>query len=205
MANILKMSNAGGFKTLTRYPDMLAGNTTWNPWEPAGAYESIAAVTVPSGGAASITFSGIPQTYSHLQIRAMYRSSVVGSEDSVIMRFNGDTASNYSHHFLFGNGSTANAAATSSTSYIYPWAVPGSTFLSNSFGIQVIDILDYASVTKNKTTRTLAGYDDNSTGGRIALTSGAWYNTSAVTSVSITAGSANIAQHSSFALYGIKG
>ena len=202
---IYKMSNAGGFKSLNRYYDMLAGNTTWNPWEPAGAYESIATTTVGSGGAASVTFSGIPSTYTHLQVRCLIRSSVAGSEDSVVMRFNGDSASNYSYHFLFGNGSSANASATTSASFIYPYAVPGATFLSNAFGVQVTDILDYANTTKNKTTRTLAGYDDNSTGGRIALTSGAWYNTSAVTSIAITAGSANIAQFSSISLYGIRG
>jgi hypothetical protein len=201
---IYKMSNAGGFKSLTRYYDMLAGNTVWSPWEPQGAYDALATVTVPSGGAANVTFAGIPTGYKHLQIRAMYRSTVAGSEDSVIMRFNGDTGSNYSYHFLFGNGSSANASATSSAAFIYPWAIPGATFASNSFGVQVMDILDYANTSKNKTTRTLAGYDDNSTGGRIALTSGAWYNTSAVTSISITAGSANIAQYSSFGLYGVK-
>ena len=207
MANnnqIYKMSNAGGFKSLNRYYDMLAGNTVWNPWEPDGAFDALATVTVPSGGVASITFAGIPNTYKHLQIRSMFRSGTAGSEDSVIMRFNGDSGNNYSYHFLFGNGSSANASATSSTSLIYPWAVPAASFLANSFGVQIIDLLDYANTTKNKTTRTLAGYDDNSTGGRIALTSGAWYNTSAVNSISITTGGSSIAQHSQFTLFGVK-
>jgi len=201
---IYKMSNAGGFKSLNRYYDMLAGNTVWNPWEPDGAFDALATVTVPSGGVASITFAGIPNTYKHLQIRSMFRSGTAGSEDSVIMRFNGDSGNNYSYHFLFGNGSSANASATSSTSLIYPWAVPAASFLANSFGVQIIDLLDYANTTKNKTTRTLAGYDDNSTGGRIALTSGAWYNTSAVNSISITTGGSSIAQHSQFTLFGVK-
>ena len=207
MANnnqIYKMSNAGGFKSLNRYHDMLAGNTVWSPWEPDGAYDALATVTVPSGGVASITFAGIPNTYKHLQIRSMFRSGTAGSEDSVIMRFNGDSGNNYSYHFLFGNGSSANASATSSTSLIYPWAVPAASFLANSFGVQIIDLLDYANTTKNKTTRTLAGYDDNSTGGRIALTSGAWYNTSAVNSISITTGGSSIAQNSQFTLYGVR-
>jgi hypothetical protein len=198
------MSNAGGFKSLNRYHDMLAGNTVWSPWEPDGAYDALATVTVPSGGVASITFAGIPNTYKHLQIRSMFRSGTAGSEDSVIMRFNGDSGNNYSYHFLFGNGSSANASATSSTSLIYPWAVPAASFLANSFGVQIIDLLDYANTTKNKTTRTLAGYDDNSTGGRIALTSGAWYNTSAVNSISITTGGSSIAQNSQFTLYGVR-
>jgi len=198
------MSNAGGFKSLNRYYDMLAGNTTWNPWSPDGAYDSLSTVTVPAGGVASVTFAGIPNTYKHLQIRAMLRSGTAGSEDSVIMRFNGDSGNNYSYHFLFGNGSSANASATSSTSLIYPWAIPAASFLANSFGVQIIDLLDYANTTKNKTTRTLAGFDDNSTGGRIALTSGAWYNTSAVNSISITTGGSSIAQHSQFTLYGVR-
>jgi hypothetical protein len=169
-----------------------------------GDYESIQTYTVGAGGTGTITFSSIPSTYKHLQIRSMFRSGLAIAEDTVIMRFNGDSGNNYSYHFLFGNGSTANASGNSGTSFIYPWATPGSTFLSNSFGVQVTDLLDYSSTTKNKTTRTLGAYDDNSTGGRIALASGAWYNTSAVTSISITTVGNSITQYSSFALYGIR-
>ena len=168
-------------------------------------FDSIQTVTVGAGGQTSISFTSIPSIYKHLQIRSMFRSGTSGSEDSVILRLNGDSGSNYSWHFLFGNGSSASASGSSSQSFIYPYAVPASSFLGNSFGVQVTDILDYSSTIKNKTTRTLAGYDDNSTGGRIALTSGAWYTTSAVTSISITTGGSSLAQYSSFALYGIKG
>jgi len=169
-----------------------------------GDYESIQTYTVGAGGTGTITFSSIPTGYKHLQIRSMFRSGLAIAEDTVIMRFNGDSGNNYSYHFLFGNGSTANATSSSGTSFIYPWATPGSTFLSNSFGVQVTDLLDYSSTTKNKTTKTLSAYDDNASGGRIALASGAWYNTSAVTSISITTVGNSITQYSSFALYGIR-
>lgn len=173
-------------------------------WAPNGAYDALATVTVPSGGVASIEFSGIPQGYKHLQIRGILRSSVGGSEDYTSLRLNGDSGSNYFWHFLFGNGSTANASNPGSAStFIYPYAVPASGFLADSFGVQVIDILDYSSTSKNTTVRTLAGYDNNSTGGRIALTSGAWFNTSAVTSLAFTCGG-NFAQYSQFALYGVR-
>lgn len=69
MSYIYKMSNAGGMSTVTRYTDMLAGNSFWNPWSPSTDYDSIATTTVGAGGAASITFSSIPSTYQHLQIR----------------------------------------------------------------------------------------------------------------------------------------
>lgn len=205
MANnnqIYKMSNAGGFKSLARYADMLAGNTVWNPYTPEGSMYEIAKYTVPSGGVASVVFP-VPTGYRHLRLESVARSTVSASEDSQVLRFNNDSGSNYSYHFLFGNGSSANASATSSASSIYPWAIPGATFLANSFGASAIDILDYASSVKNKTVRVLAGYDDNSTGGRIAFTSGGWYNTSPITSLTLT-NSASYAAGSTFTLIGIK-
>ena len=54
-----------------------------------GDYQSIATTTVGAGGAASISFTSIPATYQHLQIRAIGRSSNT-VEDS-LYRFNSDT------------------------------------------------------------------------------------------------------------------
>jgi hypothetical protein len=202
MTNILKMSNAGGFKTLTRYPDMLAGNTTWNPWEPAGAYESIAAATVPSGGAANITFNSIPQNYSHLQIRFIART---GSSSSMFYRFNNDSGSNYSgRHRLTGDGSTAAASGSSSQAQIYTFGTSGLPTATSTFGVGVADILDYANTNKYKTLRQLDGWDANGSG-VVEFVSGAWMNTNAITEINIGLDSGSFVQNSSFALYGIKG
>jgi hypothetical protein len=38
------------------------------------SYESIATVTVGGGGAATVAFTSIPATYTHLQIRGIGRS-----------------------------------------------------------------------------------------------------------------------------------
>jgi hypothetical protein len=70
--------------------------------------------------------------------------------------------------------------------------------------VSVIDILDYANTNKNTTVRTLQGRDTNGTG-ILALNSGAWYNTAAVTSITLAARVYNPTSISSFALYGIKG
>ena len=50
--------------------------------------------------------------------------------------------------------------------------------------MSVLDILDYDNTTKAKTTRAFTGYDANGSGA-VALMGGAWYNTSAITSISI--------------------
>jgi hypothetical protein len=191
---------------LPRYSNFWDGTAVYSPFSPTGSYDALATYTVPSGGLSTITFAGLPTggQYQHLQIRWLARSTVAGSEDSTTLRFNSDSGSNYSWHFLFGNGSSANASNGTSTTGIYPWAVPASSFLGSSFGVNVIDILDAFSTTKNKTTRALAGYDNNSTNGRIALASGLWMNTNAINSITLT-NSANWDQYSQFALYGVKG
>ena len=71
MAHIYKASNAGGMSSLAQYVDMLAGN----PAVVLSSYDSIATVTVGSGGSSSIVFSSIPQTYKHLQIRGFVQTT----------------------------------------------------------------------------------------------------------------------------------
>jgi hypothetical protein len=168
----------------------------------ANSYESIATVTVGSGGAANVTFSSIPSTYQHLQIRGIIRNS--NADDSSIIRFNSDSGSNYARHFLRGNGTSATAAAASSVTAMEGPFTAYSGVTANAFTGAVIDVLDYANTNKYKTTRVLGGADLNGSGA-INLVSGLWMNTAAVTTIVIAAGSGNIAEYSSFALYGIKG
>ena len=178
----------------------------WDQTTTLNDFQSIATVIVPAGGLSTITFSNIPQNFTHLQLRWMAQSTVAASEDSMAMRFNQDTGStnDYSWHLWFGNGSAQVTSSGSAQTSIYPWAIPGSTFLTGSFGANITDILDYTSTTKNKTTKTLAGYDNNSLG-RIAVTSGGWYNATpqAINRIDLTNGG-NWAANSQFSLYGIK-
>lgn len=174
----------------------------------ATSYESIATTTVGPGGALSVTFSSIPSTYQHLQIRGISRAIRVGQTGAELaVQFNSDaTTTNYRSHLLNGDGSGASAQSDQAFGGVYALRVPGSSALANNQGSFVIDILDYASTVKNKTTRILTGYDNNGSG-YISLASGVWLNSStAISSVSIIpAYATSIDQYSSFALYGIKG
>lgn len=177
----------------------------------SGSYESIATVTIGSGGSSPVTFSSIPSTYTHLQIRGIVKASVnpgVTSYGDFTVRFNGDSGSNYTRHIIQGLGSTTSVgASTSQTSAridAYSVSYSGD---ANMFGAFVLDIVDYANTSKYKTVRTLMGYDVNGSG-RISLNSNLWMSTSAINSISISddsGGAMTFAQYSSFALYGIKG
>ena len=167
------------------------------------SYESIATVTVGSGGSSTITFSSIPSTYQHLQIRGIGRSDRSGQpSDQIRYRLNGDTGSNYTYHELLGNGSSASAYGQGSGVGI-AGTITGPTATASVFGTAVIDILDYADTNKYKTLRFLSGYDNNGSG-QILLGSSLWMNTAAVNSITLAA-IASYVQYSSFALYGIKG
>ena len=168
----------------------------------AGDYESIATVTVGSGGSSSITFSSIPSTYQHLQLRGITKNSSTGT--FAAMRFNSDTGSNYSAHYLDGDGASVQVGAAPSYDRAY-FGYAGTSSQTNIFGVSVIDILDYKDTNKFKTVRILTGVDVNGSGGVVEFSSSAWRSTSAINNINIFFSSNNLAQYSSFALYGIKG
>jgi hypothetical protein len=186
---------------------IMASQISGKLWQPDGAFDSLATVTVPATAVASITFAGIPNTYKHLQIRAIFRDNAASvGLDEMYFRFNGDTGSNYAYHTLYGDGSAAAAlnGTSRSTGYLCRTSIPRNSTTANVFGTAVFDILDYANTSKNKTTRTLAGVDLNGSGA-VELTSSLWMNTSAINSIQLTAESAaSFVQYSQFTLYGVK-
>jgi len=163
------------------------------------SYESIATLS-GTGSSGTIAFTSIPSTYKHLQIRASYQCSTT---DNPYIRVGGgsiDTGANYSWHHLYGDGSSALSNANGGSSFTY-FGYSQNTTNPNAV---IIDILDYASTSKNKTFRILAGQDNNGDG-EVALWSGSWSNSStAIGSISLLT-SGNFSTASRFALYGIKG
>ena len=165
------------------------------PWSPEGAYDSLATVTVPSGGLASVVFTGIPTGYKHLQIRML----TIGNGSAFnggSMYFNGDTsASNYYSHYIIGNGSSITVGANQDT------YTPFTVGVSASPSVGIIDILDYANINKKKVSRELNGYDANGSG-RVNYNSVLWNNTSAINQIALNF--STFQQNTQFALYGVK-
>ena len=178
--------------------------------ESLGDMDPIAMVDI-SSTTGSITFSSIPATYTHLQIRGVASSS---RSDYIVnnycMRFNADTGNNYRNHGIQGGYSATpqvGGNASGPESFIYmPTGVTG--LAGGPQTSLIIDILDYANTNKNTVAKTLIGYDINGTvgsyGGAIALDSGLWLNTSAITSITLLPEVHSWLAGTTFALYGIK-
>jgi hypothetical protein len=174
---------------------LLVGNSPYLPND----YESISTVTVGAGGQSSITFSSIPSTYQHLQLRCFMQLATPGILGVRVGTTSVDTGANYNTHILDGaDGSVYVDGGVGETrmGILYP--------IQPNWTSSVTDFLDYANTNKYKTVRSLMGSDNNG-GGRIRFASAVWKSTSAIGTITLTPNSGNLLQYSSFALYGIKG
>lgn len=169
-----------------------------------GDFESIATTTVGAGGTSTITFSSIPSTYKHLQIRMTGRASGSSDYATVYVVFNSDSGSNYTYHQLYGSGSGSPAASGQiNQTYMAGQNLSGGLSSANIFGVMIFDIFDYKDTTKNKTLKQIGGVDRNGSG-YTDFNSGHWRSSSAVTSITLTS-DGDFAQYTHAALYGING
>lgn len=173
----------------------------WDQETTLGYFESIATATV-TVAQSSITFSNIPQNYTHLQLRSYWGFTDTGNNTWLNTQFNGDTGSNYSYHAIRSNPS----GFVMSASYANTRLSLGADNVgdASSWAISVADILDYSSSTKNKTAKAFAGQSSNGTG-TCNFWSGMWNNQTPITSMVVTADASTFRVGSIFSLYGIRG
>ena len=166
-----------------------------------GAMIPIATTTLGSA-TNTVTFSNIPQTYEHLQIRVNWGFTDTTNNTWLNTRFNSDSGSNYAYHSIRANGSTVSAATTGTSASNLSLGADD-VGDANIWSVSIADILDYSNTNKYKTTRALAGQDRN-TAGVVNYWSGLWMNTSAINLITIYTTASTFRQNSIFALYGIK-
>lgn len=190
-----------GIGTGGKYISFLAGNTAYSPDADYLIEEQLIASTT-----ASVTFSSIPSSYKHLQVRMVTRGARtdIAVDGGGYMRFNGDTASNYNIHRLNGYDGVIQSGYGTGTSINNLYS-PAALAASSNFGATIIDILDFASTSKYKTIRWLNGAGDGGPSNtHIRFQSGLWLSTSAISSITIGMNE-SIAAGSRISLYGSNG
>jgi hypothetical protein len=166
----------------------------------ATTFEAIATVTVGSGGAADITFSSIPATYTDLLLKVSARDSRNNNPYNELgVAFNGSAT--YSRRILYGVGSSAGSTSDSTGNWLYN---DGNTASSSVFSNAELYIPNYTS-SNNKSISADVATEDNGTGNALILTAGLATLTSAITSITLTPNlSFSFLQYSTATLYGIK-
>lgn len=155
-------------------------------------YDKIATNTLGSA-TSTVTFSSIAGTYTDL-VLIMNSNSNSGTIDSV-MRYNGDTGTNYSWTELQGDGTSATSARFSTQNYIYTM-----NQYTSSISTSIISIQNYSNTTTNKT----ALIRNNNAAAYVNAAVGLWRSTAAITSVTLLSTAGSYAAGSTFTLYGIK-
>jgi len=148
--------------------------------------------------ASGLTFSNIPQNFTHLQIRGFMQGSQFGN--STYMYFNSDNGStSYYVHAINATGSAIN---------INGYTISGAQLMGYSNGYSAIhpsvfiaDIFDYSNTNKNKTSKSLSGGDYNGTG-ELTYFGASWANTSAIQQITVFGNGGNFS-YGTFQLYGI--
>ena len=166
----------------------------------ATTFKLISSVTVGGAGAANITFSSIPATYTDLVIKLSARLTTSPESSpwsSVYVSLNG-SGSNFTYKLLYGSGSAA--ASQSGTTQI-AW-VDSSDATASTFGNAEIYIPNYAG-SNYKSISTDFVTENNSTSALIGLNATLWSDTAAITSFAVAPASGNFAQYSTAYLYGI--
>lgn len=169
------------------------------------AYNSIASYTVTAASTSSITFNSIPQKYKHLVVRMTLK--VTGTSLATIWyQMNGNNNSDYYYYQMYANGSSRSSGGSpgvgGDTAYV-PCASQ-----ANSFGGAIMLLPDYTNSTSIKSQQTFSGFAAGSGANFVLLRGGAYYGTGStnpITSLTFTPNTGSIAQHSTIALYGIKG
>lgn len=166
---------------------MAAGNT----------YTQIASTTLGSA-ASSVTFSSIPATYTDLVIVSSAANTAVNANGMGI-RFNSDSATNYSKTYLYGDGTSAVSGRGTSQTNISISNLPISS--TGVFAATITHIQNYSNATTYKTVLSRGG--GANTGNLVIAYVGLWRSTSAISTIDLINDSGNFIAGSTFNLYGI--
>ena len=163
-------------------------------------YNLIASQVVGSGGASSVDFSSIPQTYTDLKLVMSVRCNNAAFYSKSEISFNGST-SNQVFRDLTGDGSSPSSSNASNFQFIGV----GNNNTANIFSNTELYIPNYTS--SNYKCASLETNDENNStaagAAYVEMQALLWSSTAAINEITITGITGNFVQYSTFYLYGI--
>jgi len=159
--SIKRASTSTALNGFPKYPSM------WDQSTAAATFDCLGTYTVGTTPIDYFSFGGIPQTYSHLQIRGLTKTTRDYSGNTVdwlYVALNSEGGNHNNGRQLVGNGSSVTADSSLSAGWLGS-TISSSSFVSGGqylFNPVVIDIFDYSSTSKYKTLINFTGLDTNS-------------------------------------------
>jgi hypothetical protein len=179
------------------------GTTAVTVTIPGGtASEVLITETVVGVATATFSFSSIAATYRDLRLVVRGRGTVAATAADCLLRFNGDTASNYQYVRIWGQATSSAVDANTSTTSINIGFIPGSTATSGDQAGIDCRIFNYRGTTYNKPVSANL-FTSGFTNIFSMHASGNWKSTAAITSISGLLSSGNFDVGTVVSLYGI--
>ena len=158
-------------------------------------YEKIASNTLGSG-VTSVTFSSVSSAYTDIILVCNITNT---TSQTLYARFNGDTATNYSATYMYGDGSSASSSRQTTNDKLLLGAVAAGLSSTNPT-VFISNIQNYSNTTTNKTVLTRASLAS----GEVDAVVGRWASTAAISTILIYPSGGTLQTGSTFTLYGIK-
>lgn len=162
----------------------------------ASNFEAIQSQTLTSA-ISTVSFTGIPQTYTHLQLRMTTTTTTSGR---IQMTWNSNATANQATEWMYGNATTSNGDYATGLTYLAVGYTDGSSYPNYT----VCDIPSYTNTTLNHSFKSFNGYSNNTSSSWVAQFVGSTQSSSAINRIDLVANSGNFNIGSTFTLYGIK-
>jgi hypothetical protein len=170
----------------------------------ANTHKKIQTVTVGAGGAATISFTSIPQTYTDLRVVVSVRSDdAIRSYTDVGVQLN-SIATGYYMKLLYTNNGTSAASANSSDGGNFTWGSEGTgaTATANTFGNSEFYIPEYVG-SKYKSILVNGAGEQNAAATGLFISGGYVMSTEPITSITLNPSVGSFVQYSTATLYGV--
>lgn len=154
---------------------------------------------------ATVTFSGISQSYTDLQLVISGKLNNAAQQTGFYIWYNGVNTTTYSDTFMQGAGTAVGSGReTNNVAAITVQTPSNATSPSSIFGNAEVYIPNYANSSNFKTWLASGVTENNSNTAYQNITAGLWRSTAAITSISVSSfGNGDWLTSSSFTLYGI--
>lgn len=166
------------------------------------AMQPIYTQTVGSGGASTLSFNNIPQTFTDLKVVVSARQANSGTALEVYVDYNLNSASIYGTTWLTGTGSGVASGRLASAGGVVQTFTTGSTATANTFGSFELYLPNYTS-SNTKQSIIDAVTENNGTTVEMKLTATSFASSSPITVIRFSPAGGSFVQHSTFSLYGI--
>lgn len=165
----------------------------------------LASGTVAGTVAANIDLTSISGSYRNLQLQLLGRGDRVATSDSVLLRLNNDSGSNYDRQRSDALNTTLAGAESIGGTSIYVGEIAAASAPAGGAGVLVIDLPGYAQTTFHKAlvARSTAKLANSSSGVYLNMQGGHWRNTAAVSRITLLPSSGNFEIGTTYALYGL--